>query len=279
MASQRKTNHPPTEDGPVLQLSSHQLTLAISALLVVACLLFLLGGFAFSYDRAFFGEKAESFPEPGEVQRPAPNPVTNAKAPVQGVQQSPRRVEPIAKKESPASKPAAPGNSSKSIVDIPAPTGGNNAVPANKPQDPVKPAPVITEPVPEMPEIPEDKPELPKEVAMADPKPTDPVPADPAPVADTKPEDAADSKPESSAGNFVIQLAAFASNNQKGADKFQRDVLEKYGLIVKLAPSPDGKHLRAHLGPYGSRAEAETALAGVKDHPEFKGCFVKAGDK
>lgn len=85
-----------------------------------------------------------------------------------------------------------------------------------------------------------------------------PVPASaaPAPGAETS------AKPPAEA-RFVLQVGAYADKKAARSvrERLERKGLKTYAQAVKTA---DGERIRVRLGPYGSKAEAERAQAGVK---------------
>jgi len=71
-----------------------------------------------------------------------------------------------------------------------------------------------------------------------------------------------DSKPPPGAasGRFVVQVGAFA---EADSARETREKVEKLGLkaYTQVAQTPSGSRIRVRIGPFGTRAEAEAALA------------------
>jgi len=101
------------------------------------------------------------------------------------------------------------------------------------------------------------------ESKVADVKPADTKPAD-AKATETKaPEAKANDEPKADAPRFVVQVGAY------GDEAKVRDVrhkLEKAGFktYTQVADTKEGKRTRVRVGPFGSRDDADKAVAKLK---------------
>jgi len=79
-----------------------------------------------------------------------------------------------------------------------------------------------------------------------------------------KAQSALEDKPAADAGRFVVQVGAFAEASRAHE---VRMTLEKAGLktYTHVAETKDGKRIRVRVGPFASKAEAQTAAKKVKE--------------
>ncbi len=246
------------EDGAaVIQVTPGQIVGAALFLLVAAAIIFFAGMFA----RGLTMSKTEEAPAPPppaplELENvavlPAPDPVVPEADP------EPTPPKPTEEKKPPA-KPAPEPEPE------PAPEVVKTAPPVLE-MKPVKAEAEEPEPV-EEPAPPEPEPEPEPEPPAPAPKESTPPPAE------TKPEPLPE-LPPSTSGPFTVQVMSIGVAKRAQAEAYQRDALENKDVQVSLVDSSDGKLIRAYVGSYASRAEAEKARAALV-RAGFDGCFIK----
>ena len=66
--------------------------------------------------------------------------------------------------------------------------------------------------------------------------------------------------PAAEAGRYVVQVGAFA---EAASARETRQKVEKLGMktYTQVAQTPSGSRIRVRIGPFGTRAEADAALA------------------
>lgn len=175
-----------------------------------------------------------------------------------------------------------PGKGTVKPLAVPAPSEKVAATASLAPQEeilpskqaagPVTPAPAATKTEAKPEPKPEPRPEVKTEV-KADVKP-EPKPA-PKPAAGSdeaarasallsgSPAPAGKAAADEAAGRVVVQVGAFADVAKAREARLK---LEKAGLktYTQVAETKDGKRIRVRVGPFASRAEAETAASKIK---------------
>ncbi len=287
MANLNKSRGKNNKEKPALQLTSYQLVMAICALLLLMCVLFIAGILVQRFsDRGQHNPVAVNNSATLEPSRPsgatpsapktegvqvAPRPVT---LPAEGAQPGPamakKTTEPDAKyipappprrdRGKPTPKPETSSTTSKPEMTA---KETPESTPVSEPSTPVKPA----------------APEAPKTES------TPPVKTEPAKAAESPPPPQTTEEPktnstetteDSEKGPFTVQVASFDSNNLDRAKRFKTDVEKDTDYSVNLVPSSDGKHVRAYVGEYADRAAADKARDSMRKIEDFKDCFVKA---
>ena len=98
--------------------------------------------------------------------------------------------------------------------------------------------------------------------AAASAKPSTPAPAKATPPADAgRAQALLEAKPAAAeGGRYVVQVGAFA---EAESARETRQKVEKLGLktYTQVAQTPSGSRIRVRIGPFGTRAEADAALA------------------
>jgi cell division protein FtsN len=123
----------------------------------------------------------------------------------------------------------------------------------------------------------EPEPEPKVEMIAEEPEPTPPPAPEPEPKPETKPEPTPAPLPElpaSSSGPFTVQVMSIGVEKRAQAERYQREALEDKNVRVELVESADGKLLRAFVGAYANRADAEKARSELA-RAGFDGCFIK----
>lgn len=167
-----------------------------------------------------------------------------------------------------------PGKGTVKSLVVPAPSEKVAATASLAPQEEILPSKQAAGPVTVAPAAikneakPEPKPE-PRPEAKAEPKPA-PKPAaasDDAARASAllsgSPAPAGKAAADEAAGRVVVQVGAFADVAKAREARLK---LEKAGLktYTQVAETKDGKRIRVRVGPFASRAEAETAASKIK---------------
>ncbi|GMV91544.1 MAG: hypothetical protein AMXMBFR82_13220 [Candidatus Hydrogenedentota bacterium] len=273
-----------SKEQPALQLSSYQLVMAICALLLLMCALFIAGILVQRFTGDSGSAPVASNSESAEI--PERVPAGTAASQGEGRQVAPRPVTLPAESEKTGSSTGASGSSARrsesnaKYIPAPPPRRDRNDVTSTKPDTPnpetstqtaAKEAPPVTQPatVPATPAMPVE-PAAP-ETATTEPEPTPAETSSPAdPVETSQP------ATTSAAGPFTIQVASFDSNNLDRAKRFKDDTEKATDFTVNLVPSTDGKHVRALVGEYKDRVAAESARDAMRKVKGFEDCFVKS---
>lgn len=251
------------DDGAaVIQVTPGQIVGAALFLLVAATIIFFAGVFA----RGLTMSKTEEEPT---VTPPAPLEQENV-----AVLPAP---EPVVPEPEPDPVPPKPAEEEKSPPPKPEPEPEPEPAP-----EVVKTAPPVIEMKPVKAEA--EEPEPMAEVAPPEPEPgPDPEPEASAPEEPTSPPPA-ESQPEplpelppSTSGSFTVQVLSIGVAKRAQAEAYQRDALEDKDVQVTLVESSDGKLIRAYVGSYATRAEAEQARNALV-RAGFDGCFIKQRD-
>lgn len=85
--------------------------------------------------------------------------------------------------------------------------------------------------------------------------------------------------PRLAAGTFTVQVASFDAATPENARKFKARIEDNSDYDVMIIPSTDGKHLRACIGTYPDRDAALKARDDLAKIREFKDCFIRAADE
>lgn len=274
-----------SKEKPALELTSYQLVMAICALLLLMCVLFIAGILVQRYSEN--GTTADQVA--GNTSEPIESAVSSTSASgrkTEGEQVAPRPVVLPSDSEKPSASTAGSskerGEGTVKYIPAPPPRRDRPRQEADAPvasdEAPAKPAPEVkevtpvTEPaapaVPEKPETPTPATE-PEQPAVPSPTETDQTPPS---TTETQ------SKPDAAAltGPYTIQVASFDSNNLERAKQFKTEKEAESKLTVNLVPSSDGKHIRAFVGEYNDRASADKARDEMRKLKGFEDCFVKS---
>lgn len=77
-------------------------------------------------------------------------------------------------------------------------------------------------------------------------------------------------------GAFGVQVASFqGANREQQAREFQRIARDRHQLATEILPSSDGQYHRVVVTGYNDRATANRAAEALKQHAQFKDCFVR----
>ena len=285
MANPNRTRAKSSKDKPALQLTSYQLVMAICALLLLMCALFVAGILVQRFTEGGQASRVASNESPAPAARTATRP-ESAPRQTEGVQIAPR---PVVLPTETGKTGAAPGNtvnereSGAKYVPAPPPRRDsakkettpavNTAPPADKPAPESKaaaPPPVADPGVPSVPVEPKppavpDQPAQPPAELEAN--------ASEAPAGAVSPPKPA---PDTAAGPYTIQVTSFDSGNLDRAKRFKKETEEKTDFTVNLVPSADGKHVRGFVGEYADRGTADQARDAMRKIKGFEDCFVKS---
>lgn len=259
------------EDGAaVIQVTPGQIVGAALFLLVAATIIFFAGVFA----RGLTMSPAEEEPAP---------PPTIAKTTDRGVDLP--APEPEKAAPEPEAKPAPP-----KPAEATTPVQPPKAEPKPEPEpEVVKKAPPVIEMKPVTAEATEPEPAAettpPEPEPEPEPTPTPPAEEKPAPAPENVTAPPADPEPQplpeippSTTGSFTVQVMSIGTAKRAQAQEFQRDALENKDVQVMLVESSDGKWIRAFVGSYANKADAEKARDELT-RAGFEGCFVKKRDE
>jgi len=240
------------EDGAaVIQVTPGQLVGAAFFLMVGAAIIFFAGMFARSLTMDTTTVQSDPAPEVSDeldqvAVLPAPDPIDPKPEP-----------EPIP-------TPAEPVEDPTPVEPEPEPTP--EIVEETTPVVESGPATVEeVEPEPVM----ETQPPEPEPTPEPEPEPSKPPP----PPAQPKPQPLPEI-PASTTGPYTVQVMSIGITKRAKAEVFQRDALENKNVLMELVESSDGKLLRAYVGSYANRSEAETARDELA-RAGFEGCFIK----
>jgi hypothetical protein len=273
------------KEKPALELTSYQLVMAICALLLLMCVLFIAGILVQRYSEN--GNAADQIA--GNTSEPVEGAVSSASSAVrktEGEQVAPRPVvlPPDSEKPSASTAGSSKERGEGTVKYIPAPPPRRDRprqeaeAPVASDEAPAKPVPEVKEVIPvtepATPAVPE-KPETPITPVTEPEQPAVPSPTE----TDQTPPSTAEMQPESDAaaptGPYTIQVASFDSNNLERAKQFKTENEAESKLTVNLVPSSDGKHIRAFVGEYNDRASADKARDEMRKLKGFEDCFVK----
>lgn len=272
---------------PALELTSYQLVMAICALLLLMCILFISG---ILVQRFSEGEPSPQLATTAMSESPAaPGSTASGRQP-EGIQLAPRPVVLPADSGQSSTSTAAPDKDRESSATyIPAPPprrgagrpsdvateGTKTAAESEKASSSTPSVPAsLTKPVaPAQPEAPPEPTPPPAPVEASADTPKD-VPED-APDAETS-DDLSENRAETESGPFTIQIASFDATNLERAKQFKKDIELETKFTVNLVPSKDAKHIRAFVGEYDDRAAANEARDGMRKTKGFEDCFVKS---
>ena len=131
----------------------------------------------------------------------------------------------------------------------------------------------VVEPEPESAEPTEPEPAIESKPPITEPDPDPPTPEDEAPAAEPQPAPLPEIPP-STTGPYTVQVMSIGIAKRTQAEQFQRDAHENKNVQMELVESTDGKLIRAYVGSYADRADAESARDELAQ-AGFDGCFIK----
>lgn len=289
------------KEQPALQLTSYQLVMAICALLLLMCVLFIAGILV----QRFTSESPADAVAANELPERASEPAPTTPLPRQGEgrQLSPRPVvlppggETSSSSASSSATAEKRSESNAKYIPAPPPRRTRNDEVVSKPDitpEKAETAPATQATAPESqpavaPTTP-TKPEAPSEPSAPSVAGTPPTPAEvpeelPKPEATpaaTEPQATAGGTAEgqstsaAAAGPFTIQVASFDSNNLERAKRFKSETEDATDFTVNLVPAADGAYVRAYIGEYKERGAADAARDEMRKMKGFEDCFVKS---
>jgi hypothetical protein len=287
MANLNKTRGKAAREKPALQLTSYQLVMAICALLLLMCALFIAGIFVQRFSSGDLAPQQTASNDQSARTDAASSPVVSAQPRTEGVQVAPRPVVLPSNIDKPTTTQSRPGTERETGAKyIPAPPPRRDSAKTTEPAPVASPAtPKAAAPAPTA--KPNTTPTTVPDPVAAPTQPATPViPEQPAQSPATqaaKTEEApapvqSQAKPpvEASKGAYTIQVASFDAGNLERAKKFKTETEEKTSFKVNLVPSTDGKRVRAFVGEYADRAAADKARDTMRKTKGFEDCFVKS---
>ncbi len=295
MARQNKNRGASQQEKPALELTSYQLVMTICALLLLMCVMFIAG---IMVDRITNGGPAvQTAARIDTTETSRPGRTDSATQPIkktEGTQETPKPVQlppPSAKSSSSKVSSSSTGSGDGGAKYIPAPPPRRDAFTPSPAQTEeksateqakeapatvtvVRPGEATAAAAPEAPQKTDiAKKEEPARTGSATTTPSSPPTASaPAP----SPARAASKDTATIKGPYTIQVGSFDADNMERVKEFKESVEEKTDFRVVLVPSEDGKLIRAYVGDYKDRAEADKAREAMRKLDEFKDCFVKS---
>lgn len=262
----------------VIQVTPGQIVGAAVFLFVAAAVIFLAGMFArgLTMSSADDTEPAPAQQEPPELENvaeiPAPDPTPPDPAPPEP---TPEPLEPEPSQEEWPEEQAVDLEPKFELEVEPEPK-----LVEEPPTVTVK-EPLIIEPEPEMEPVPTPAVEETEQPAPpTEPEPPAEEPPPPPPAPEPEPEPAPQPKPEplpeipaSTTGPYTVQVMYIGIEKRAEAEVFQRNALENKNVRMELVETPDAKGLRAYVGSYANRADAEKARNELL-RAGFTGCFI-----
>jgi hypothetical protein len=275
-----------SKEKPALELTSYQLVMAICALLLLMCVLFIAGILVQRYSEN--GQAADQMA--GNTSEPVEGAVSSTSTAVrktEGEQVAPRPVVLPSDSEKPSASTAGSskerGEGTVKYIPAPPPRRDRPRQEADAPvasdEAPVKPAPEVKDVIPVTEPATPAVPKEPETPVTPVTEPEHPAPPSPSEASQTPPS-TTEMQPNADAGvrigPYTIQVASFDSNNLERAKRFKSEIEAETKLTVNLVPSSDGKHIRAFVGEYNDRASADKARDEMRKVKAFEDCFVKS---